>query len=626
MKASALLLVLLAQSASQPTFKSGVNFVEVDVIVTDRAGVPVGGLRRQDFDVLEDGKPVEVITFTAVDLPAAEPEAVIPAADRSGSAVASNDQAEDGRVLLIVMDDYHVSFDAGRAATSRAIARKLVERMGPSDLAAVVSTSGRQNAQAEFTSDKARLIEAIGKFFPQAEYGAGGIAAQAGTGRGGGRGATSGFGFVNEIKARWAMDTLSRASTTLATIPHRRKAILLVSQGLPYSLEEAITNPNATGAFQAFRDFILTAQRNNIAIYPMDPCGLDLDQGCSTDSRQHLQSLAENTGGFAVTNTNAPEQSIDRMIAENGRYYLVGYASPAPPYDGKRHRIKVRIREQGLTVRARDGYVSPRKAPKTATGMAPIDALIGAPLQSRGLTMKVAAVPAPLAEKPGATVAVGIELPAADVVRARSIEFTVIAVDVNGDVRARQRFKSSFQPTAMAPTGWTRLGSRVDVPPGRYQIRVAAVGADGPGGSVFTEVVVPKFTDDLAVGGLSLGSPALTTARLAEPLAHVLPLVPLATREFSGTSQIVAQLPVRAASGAQTPIRFDARLRREDGTSVALPASAATQGDLTAPAGAVHQVPLPPTLEPGVYRLVIEASLGPNRATRELAFRIAPTQ
>ena len=143
------------------------------------------------------------------------------------------------------------------------------------------------------------------------------------------------------------MDTLSKASTTLATIPHRRKAILLVSQGLPFSLEEAITNPNASGAFQALRDFILTAQRNNIAIYTMDPCGLDLDQGCSTDSRQNLQSLAENTGGFAVINTNAPEQSIDRMIAENGTYYLVGYASPAPPYDGKRHRIKVRTPRTG---------------------------------------------------------------------------------------------------------------------------------------------------------------------------------------------------------------------------------------------------------------------------------------
>jgi hypothetical protein len=258
--------------------------------------------------------------------------------------------------------------------------------------------------------------------------------------------------------------------------------------------------------------------------------------------------------------------------------------------------------------------------------MAAIDALIGGPIQARGLTMKVAAVPAPLADKTRATVAVGIELPVADVVRAGNIDFTVIAVDASGDVRSRQRFTSSFQPTNTAPAGWARLGSRVDVPPGRYQIRVAAVGADGRGGSVFTEVVVPKFTDDLVLGGLSLGSPALTTARLAEPLAQILPLVPLATREFSGTSQIVAQLPVRTAAKAANPIKLDARLLREDGTSVPLPPAPAPQGDAAAPAGAVHQLPLPPTLEPGVYRLVVETALGPNRVTRELAFRIAPSQ
>ena len=66
-----------------------------------------------------------------------------------------------------------------------------------------------------------------------------------------------------------------------------------------------------------------------------------MTDGCSTYSRQKLQTLAEATGGFAVTNTNAPEAGVDRMIAETGTYYLIGYSSPAPPYDGKRHRIKV---------------------------------------------------------------------------------------------------------------------------------------------------------------------------------------------------------------------------------------------------------------------------------------------
>ena len=80
MRATALLLVVLAQAASQPTFKSGVNLVEVDVVVTDKSGQPVRGL-RVDFEVTEDGKIVSVETFTAIDLPAAPPGAVVAAAD-----------------------------------------------------------------------------------------------------------------------------------------------------------------------------------------------------------------------------------------------------------------------------------------------------------------------------------------------------------------------------------------------------------------------------------------------------------------------------------------------------------------------------------------------------------------
>ena len=163
----------------------------------------------------------------------------------------------------------------------------------------------------------------------------------------------------------------------------------------------------------------------------------------------------------------------------------------------------------------------------------------------------------------------------------------------------------------------------MDVPPGRYQIRVAAVGADGTGGSVFTEVVVPKFTDDLALGGLSLGSPALPTAKRAEPLARVLPLVPLATREFSGTSQIVAQLPVRAAARAQAPITIDARLSARMATTVPCRRQRRRRGIHRAgrrrlPGAAAADAGA------GVYRLVIDASLGRDRATREIAFRIAP--
>lgn len=48
------------------TFRSGVDLIEVDVIVTDQRGKPVLGLARSDFEIFEDGQPVEIASFQAI--------------------------------------------------------------------------------------------------------------------------------------------------------------------------------------------------------------------------------------------------------------------------------------------------------------------------------------------------------------------------------------------------------------------------------------------------------------------------------------------------------------------------------------------------------------------------------
>ena len=417
------------------------------------------------------------------------------------------------------------------------------------------------------------------------------------------------------------MDALSNAAKTLAFIPHRRKAVLLVSQGLPVSVEEIVTNQNAGRRGQALRDFIVTAQRSNIAVYTMDPCGLDFDDGCNTSSRQNLQSLAETTGGFAVTNTNAPERSVDRVVAENGTYYLLGYTSPTPN-DGKRHRIRVRARVPGVDVRARDGYYSPRGPVRAIEGPVSVDSLISAPIQSRGLTMHVAAVPAPLAQKPGATVAVGIAMTSADAVRAGTIDFSLAAVDTQGKIRTRQRFQSSFSGRTVTGSRKIHFGSRVDVPPGRYQLRLAAVAASGEIGSVFTEVVVPDFGATLALGGLSLASPTAPTAKVAELLANVLPLVPLASPELPAGTQVVAQLPLRVGSRAGGPLAIDAKLARGTAAPQSIDSGTPDVKRFASAGGSVYTVTLPADLEAGDYRLVVETTLGREKASREVGFKV----
>ena len=616
--AVACLLFGLQQVPPRPTFKSTVTLVEVDAVVTDREGRPVRGLSKDDFSVTEDGTPVEIATFSAIDLPEAPRDAPTAPADRSGSAHASNDQPEDGRVVLIVLDDLLVSLSAARMVTVKSIGRRAVDRLGPSDLAAVVTTSGRLGAQAEFTTEKWRLLAAIDRFVPQSEYDSSGIASSPATPP-----VLSSAERIGQVRLRSAMAGLTSAINGLSTILHRRKSVLFVSQGFPAPLEEIIRDPAVGAAWDSIREFFDTARRHNIAIYTVDPCGLESGRACNSASRQSLRTIAENTNGLATVNTNAPELGVERMVAESGAYYFFTYYSPSPPNDGRRHSIKVTTRRTDVDVRAREDYVSPARPAKAPPTVAPLDALANAPIQARGLTMRIVAIPAPLASAPSATVIVGIELPSAAAGRAGRVDFSVVAIDEGGKIRARLRFNTNFTtPTATTPA-WTHTGSRIDIAPGRYQIRVAAVGADKTQGSVFTELMVPRFDTDLAVGGLALGAPVPGGSGDGDRLRGVLPLVPFASSEVAANSTVEAQLPIRVSSkAASSPIAITATLVRPDGSHVSLDRTHTAAVEYAARSGRVYRVAIPKALPPGAYRIVVDTSLGTNQISREVAFRV----
>ena len=472
------LLVGAQQLPTKPTFQSSATLVEVDVVVRDGSGRPVRGLRKEDFAVAEDGTPVEIATFSAIDLPAAPRDEAIAPADRSGSAHASNDQLQDGRVVLIVLDDLLVSLSAARMVTVKSIGRRAVERLGPSDLAAVVTTSGRLGAQAEFTTEKWRLLAAIDRFVPQSEYDGPGVGSSPATPP-----VLSQAERLGQTRMRSAMVGLTTAIRSLGTISHRRKSLLFVSQGFPAPLEDIIKDPRVGEVWDSIREFFQTAQRQNIAIYTVDPCGLETDLACNSASRQSLRTIAENTNGFATLDTNAPELGVERMVAESGTYYFLAYYSPSPPNDGKRHRIKVTTRRTDVEVRAREEYVSPAKAPKAVPAMAPVDALLGSPIQARGLTMRIVAIPAPLESAPSAAVIVGIELPSAAAGRPavwtlpwqRSTTGAKRAL-VSGSRRTSllPRPQRRHGPTPARASTWRRVGIRFVSPPSARTERKAA--------------------------------------------------------------------------------------------------------------------------------------------------------
>ena len=132
------------------------------------------------------------------------------------------------------------------------------------------------------------------------------------------------------------------------------------------------------------REVYDTANRNNVAIYAVDPRGLpgfefDINEnvGLQTDSKyldvddgHAARRWPSNTDGRAIVNRNDLAVGMKQIMRDSSAYYLIGYNSSQAPTDGKFHEIKVRVKRPGVQVRARKGYWA-LNAEETARALAP---------------------------------------------------------------------------------------------------------------------------------------------------------------------------------------------------------------------------------------------------------------
>ena len=585
-----------AQPAEQPavTFRVEVNYVEVDAIVTDERGNIVRDLTRDEFQILEDGKPQQVDLFALVDIPIERVERTVITRPPVEPDVRTNDRPFDGRLFVLVLDDMHTgSLRSG--AVVRAAQQFVEQNLGANDMAAVVHVSGRTDSSQDFTSNKRLLNDAIGKFMGrklpsttlarQNEYiNTRGIADPNAR-------IADPYDQERVYNARTSLETLANVADFMTGIRGRRKAVVFFSEGIDYNLEPFLLGPSGSMAndgystvLDAMRRSIGAASRANVVFYTVDPRGLptlgdevielsgafpdDPAQGIGTDSmydelrraQDNLRVLADETGGFAAVNSNDFTGAFDRIIRENSAYYVLGYYPTNDRRDGRFRKIEVRVTRPGLTVRARKGYQAPRgKAPTRATeaNAGVSDALrevINSPLPQSGLSMEVQAAPFKgAANKSSVLVAVQVDGKALKFADNQgtykdTLEVTFQAVDAKAKIQASERQSIDLSLRAQTLKAVQAMGfralQRLDLAPGRYQVRVAGRSAgSGAVGSVFYDLVVPDFSKEkFSVSGLVLtsGSAALTpTARPDEQLKAILPAPAATQREFP-TSDTIA--------------------------------------------------------------------------------------
>ena len=665
-------------ASDQPavTFKVEVNYVEVDAAVFDRQK-PVLGLKRDDFEIFEDGVRQEISAFTQVNIPIDRPEPVpIQAKTVIEPDVVSNAKPFDGRLYVIILDDKQTQ--AFRAPLVKRAAEQFVSQyMAANDLAAVLSTSGQSASTQEFTSNKRLLLRAIDKFMgiklrSETEERLDAYQRQQGIPGNSSTRIEDPIDMQRGYDARISLETLSKISDWVGSIRGRRKAIVYFSEGIDYNIYD-FNKREATTIQERMRDVIAAATRSNVSIYSIDPRGLtsladesiNVSGGFPDDpslnlslqsfqdslriSQDSLRSLSEETGGFAAVNQNDFSGAFQRVVQDNSSYYVLGYYPKNERRDGRFRRIEVKVKPPGLEVRSRRGYTAPRgkapaqKAVPNDQTSAPVRELLDSPLPLNGIKLRAVAMPFK-GSPPNASVALVIEADGhsfnfaeKDGKLLNDFEVSTLAIDSNGKIRGGDRSLVNFalkpeNRTRFAETG-VRVGTRIALPPGRYQIRVAArESGSGHLGSLTYDLDVPDLTGDpLTISGIAVASASgmrTATAKADEELKAVLPAPAVAAREFPRGDELAIFAEVYD-NEVKTPhvVDITTRVVSEDGRDVFKTSEERQSTELQGKPGGYGHATRIQTKEfaPGVYLLTVEARSRQGKSEpvgRTIPFRI----
>lgn len=391
-------------SQGQPTFRGGTTVVEVDVIVRDKVGRFVGDLRAEDFEVRDEGTPVEISAVYRV----------IGPGDQSAGAPAERPPLpappprQVQRVVIFFFDQAHVQpggFDKARKAALGFLQKDFRE----GDVGGVVSggtmvnnrlSSSRKELEAAMTSikpapqtstitrelrDWPRFVDIIEAFrvtrhepgFNPGPTVLDDVTARACRDRPDDCSGPAGRALVEgqcqnkatelvtqgRIAGKQTIDTISALANGLARLPGR-KTIILMTEG--FFVEDAWAD---------LRAVIGRAARASVRIYALDTRGLNRGSASSDiftaaapspemsapdlgdTNADGPNSLAVDTGGYVIRNENDFGKAFAEIDRDTSSYYIVGFRTSRPP-DGKFHAINVSVKRSGVLVRARKGYVA----------------------------------------------------------------------------------------------------------------------------------------------------------------------------------------------------------------------------------------------------------------------------
>lgn len=388
-------LPLLAQEpAPEESFTEAieVSVVNLDVFVTDKKGQPITGLKREDFEVYEDGKPVEITNFYAESGAAVAPS---PDSAAPGTSIAPVVRPPEQQLRLVILVDDANTAPVGRGKILNRLRDFLRSELRPGDQVMLVRYGQSLEIRREFTGDLARIVsdvealkglssdlgrrdqsreEARDQIIDVLETQGWDVSLET---------LLRGYAEKETQRVAGALDALGSVVSWLGGVSGR-KALLYVSDGLPLVPGDdiyqwaAIRTASLRSAFSAgktisaiggqdydasrrFRDLTAQASRNRVTLYPMEAGGTQDVRGTAiqeilvTNQQNGLRFLAQDTGGRAMLNVSDPQAALRLMSEDLTTYYSLGY-QPQRPGDEVEHKIQVKVKVKGAQVRYRQWY------------------------------------------------------------------------------------------------------------------------------------------------------------------------------------------------------------------------------------------------------------------------------
>jgi VWFA-related protein len=528
--------------AQEPaTFSSQTNLVVVDVYARDKSGKVITTLKKEDFTILEDGKPQAIAVFelqkldsellppieeapkTLIDRtkPAPEPTPKPPVPTPSGSI-----RFKDRRLITLFFDFSSLQPDDQIKAQDAAI-EFLRTQMTKSDLVSIMVYGAAIKIVEDFTDDRDRLIATIRKFQIGAASEMNGLGDTGTAAEGDDTGTfvadETEFNIFNTDQKLAALETAARR---LAAFPEK-KALIYFSAGIPKTGVENQSQLRAT---------VNAAVRANVAFYPVDVTGLVAEapsgnasvasprgtgvfsgtsQSGRVDARNNQQetlvTLAADTGGKALLDHNDLSLGIRQAQKDINSYYILGFYSSNVTKDGRYRRIEVKVNDKQLQVKLehRNGYYADKVFAKFNAGDKERqlqDALmLGDPVSELPLAIEIDHF---RIGKDRYFVPISVKIPGSAINLAKKGDRESVELDFIGQVHdkagklvtaVRDGITAKLDQAAASQLGRRsfQYDTGLTLPPGEYSLRfLARENLSGKMGTFETKFVVPDLAQE----------------------------------------------------------------------------------------------------------------------------------